>query len=116
MEQEQSSRDEVYKNLREAKSEKRTNYAKAVGWSMVPIAVFGGIGAVSSFISSPIESNDLRYLTSTGLGVAGGVVLGLSGMVGDYLEKFRDVIDDVKYSSQRVREGRNVLKSLDSLE
>jgi hypothetical protein len=116
MEQNQNPRDEAYQNLREAKSKKRTSYAKTIGYSAVPVLALGGTALVAGLGASCFENHDVRTAVSMGFGLALGGIAGYTGMVADYIEKFRDLVDDVKFASQRVRGCRTRVKTLETIE
>jgi len=116
MEQNQNPIDEAYQNLREAKSKKRTNYTKTIGWSTVPVLAFGGTVVASGLGASCFENHDVGTAVAMGIGGALGGIAGYTGMVADYIEKFRDLVDDVRFASQRVRDCRTRVKTLETIE
>ena len=111
MEQNQN-RQKLEASLAETQKNKIKSLLKTAGWAALPVVVFGGLGLFGGLVSSRFESKDLGTLVSLGVGVGGGVVIGYSGMVADYIEKFRAFVDDVRCASSRAREYRTQLQEL----
>lgn len=97
-EQESSGKDE----LREAQKERRVNLAKTVGWATVPALTTAGIGGLGALLTYPIENHYLKYVLSGVIGLGLGIAAGVSGMVSDYIEKFRDFVRDVRDSTEKI--------------
>ncbi len=91
--------------IKETKKEKLVGYAKTVGGVIAPITVLGGIGA---FCGYTFENQDLANLVSLGLGIGVGASAGPA-----YIEAMRDVVEDIRYASSRLRGYRTELSNLE---
>lgn len=116
MEQDQNPRDEAYQNLREAKYEKRISYAKTIGYSAVPVLALGGTVLAAGLGASCFENHDARTAVAMGIGVTLGGIAGYTGMVAEYIDNFRELVDNARFASQRVRNCRTRVKTLETIE
>ncbi len=100
-------------SLRKTRKEQMVDYSQAVGKTLVPIGVIGGISVLSNLFANEFESHDIQTLIKYGLPFAAGAFLGSIGVVAEYLDWFRESIDDIRYASQRVRDYRTQIKTLE---
>ena len=113
----QTRREELEGLVRESKRERLVGLAKTTGLTALPIAILGGIVGVNHLVTSPLENPDLKHLLSIGLpavlGVAAGYFASASGIIEDYVEYFTDLVRDIRYSGQRVKQYRTKLSELE---
>ena len=79
--------------LQDAKKERNWDLLKTIGGAALSVVTVGGI----ALLCSVFDNNDVRNLVAIGSGVTIGSVFG-----GDYVELMRELIDDLRYSYQRV--------------
>ncbi len=104
---------ELEQSVRETRKEQAVVYAQAVGKALVPIAVGGGITIASSLLSNQFENHNLQNLVYFGLSFGAGLVIGVTGMTSDYMRWFKGTINDIRYNSQRVKDYRTQIKTLE---
>ncbi len=111
---EKSILEEIARNVEKSKKESRIAKLKTVGWSTVPVMTLGAIAGISSLVGYNLEDHDTRFLVTNGIAALLGGLIGCSGMVGDYIEKYKDLMDEIGYTSKTFRHYKNQIKSLNS--
>ena len=100
-------------NLVQAQRDRIKFLLKTAGWTALPVAVLGGLVTLGQLVGSQFESQDLGTLIEYGIPFGAGTVIGASGVMQDYLDQFRDFVDDVRYASSRIREYKTQLRELE---
>lgn len=100
--------------LRVAEYDREKSLFRTVCWVALPVVVFYGISSLGRYVGSQYESESKNWATffNYGIPAALGLTLGVSGMVGEYLEKFRDFVGDIRDDSGRIRNYRTQLQEL----
>jgi len=88
--------------IKEAKSEKRKGWLKAIGGLLLPPALCVGLGFGTVYA---FDNRDLGTLVSMGVGFAMGVFVG-----SDYVEAMRNIFSDLRETYQRIRGYRRELQ------
>jgi len=109
-------REELESLVRKSKRERLVGLAKTTGLTALPLVALGGVVGVTQLVTGPLENQDLKHILNIGipfaLGGATGYFASASGMFEDYVEKFRDLVSDIRYSGQRVKQYRTELSEL----
>ena len=100
--------------LGEAQKERKTNLAKTIGWSAVPLATLAGISGLGVLLTYPFQNQDLKYLVSMGIGLGLGGLAGSTGLVQEWYEQLKDQFDDLRDSYREVsylKKGQRLLEN-----
>ena len=68
----------------------------------MPIVAVGGIIGVSELVTYPIQDPSVRLSVATGISSTAGLVAGLTGVVADYVDDFKDLIDNFLNANSKV--------------
>ncbi len=107
----QTRKEELESLVQQSKKERFVGLAKTAGYSVLPVAVLGGIVGATQAVTYSLESQDLKHLLNIGIPFVMGGVAGL--FVRDYVEKFRDMLSDNRYTKSRTQAYQTELSQLE---
>lgn len=115
--QTQTRREELESLVKQSKRERLVGLAKTAGLTTLPLVALGAVVGATKLLTYPLENPDLKDILNIGiplaLGGASGYFASASGMIEDYVGKFRDLVSDIRYAGQRAREYRTELSQLE---
>lgn len=117
METEESQIKRLEGLVKQSKRERLVGLAKTIGLTVLPLIAIGGVAGVTTLVTDPLENKDLKHLLNIGipfaLGSAAGYFASATGMIEEYVNKFRDLVSDIRYSRQRLKQYRTELSKLE---